>query len=129
MAGDTSLVISWGCWLLSRCWRAGQLCHGILRLPRRYSQLKSHYNTKIYELKSCVASWSWGRQVAILLEGSHSRNDNSCSSRKTAACSGRKQVNMAFSWRHFPSHCKSPALVHCVVVGWNEQLCVSRGEA
>lgn len=48
---------------------------------------------------------------------------------RPVACSCRKQVNLAFSRRHFPFHCKSPALVPCVVVGWNEQLCVSRGEA
>lgn len=61
----------------------------MLGLPRRYSLLKSHYNTKD-ELKSCLASWLWGRQVAILLKESQSRNDSSCSSRKTSGMQWQK---------------------------------------
>lgn len=58
-------------------------------LPRRYSLLKSHYNTK-NELKSCTAGSSLGRQVDILVKGSHSRNGSSCSSRKTSGMQWQK---------------------------------------
>lgn len=83
---------------------------------------------RMYELKSCVASWpGWragGYFVVILAITPTAGMTVPVHAERPVACSGRKQVNLAFSWRHFPSQCRSSALVHCVVVGWNEQLCV-----